>query len=227
MLIGRLSCRRWIRVPAAIVLTSAWLAAAPISAADCSADPANILEHCGFQSATNVTTPTEWKLTGAGAPCFATGSYSHDATDGSNTPPPSLASMVANTVLDSTVHRFDFCQCEDSPPAGSYGYGIDLRGPAGLTIFACSVSIQSATGAGCTGTIGTLDTASITMLTGAWQQIGGGGGDIAVVPAATAAVRFDVTCFMPDPGASQVFRLDNAFLGVGSTPVELQSFEVD
>lgn len=64
------------------------LAGRTSEAADCSSDAANILEHCGFQSSTDVTTqPNEWILGGDVAPCFSVGTFSHNAADGSNTPP--------------------------------------------------------------------------------------------------------------------------------------------
>jgi hypothetical protein len=192
-------------------------------AADCSGDPANILEHCGFQSSTDVTAPTEWILGGGVAPCFSVGTFSHDAADGSN----STASMVGVTVTESTVQRVDFCQCENSPPAGDYGYGIDIKGPTGLEVFGCVVNINSHAAAGCTGAADSLDSAFITELTGAWQQIGGGAGDIAVIPAATASVLFHVTCFRSNVDGEDTYKFDNAFLGIGSTPVELQAFDVE
>lgn len=135
--------------------------------------------------------------------------------------------MTAVTVTSTTVQRVDFCQCEDSPPAGNYGFGIDVKGPEDLEVFGCIVNINSHAAAGCTGAANSLDSAFITVLTGDWQQIGGGAGDIAVIPAATASVLFHVTCFRSNVDGEDTYLFDNAFLGVGLVPVELQKFQVD
>ena len=218
-------CRlvRPIRGAALLAACAVFLIGERPLAADCSGDPANILEHCGFQSSTDVTAPTEWLLGGNVAPCFSVGTFSHDAADGSN----SLGSLVAVTVTSTTVQRVDFCQCEDSPPAGNYGYGIDIKGPTGLVVFGCIVNINTHAAAGCTGAANQADSAFITMLSGAWQQIGGGAGDIAVIPAATPSVLFHVTCFRSNVDGEDTYKFDNAFFGIGSAPVELRAFDVE
>ena len=178
------------------------------AAADCPG-AANILTNCGFAADLS-----GWSTSGSGT----FGTFAHDATDGSTSPAGSLEGTMGDGGAGSGF--LEFFQCVVSPAAATYNFGINMRVVSGSApTGGCNVVMNSYTNASCTAGQSFLSFVNLAP-NGSWQLALKTGVSISSV----AAVDLNVTCFGTG-GVGTVLRFDNAFLGVGLTPVTLQRFE--
>lgn len=187
-----------------VALAPAW--------ANCNQAGNLIGSNCNFDVAGDVS---NWTVVNADS-CV------HNAADGSS----GVGNMECNAVSSSGnfVVRVNFCMTSGVAASTNYGYGADARfvSTAG-TVPTCTVEASDWSGANCSTNINGATTplapgVTYTQSTAASYATGG---------TATTA-RVELFCISANVGAGDfVVRFDDAFFGVGLTPVELQQFSVE
>jgi hypothetical protein len=177
-----------------------------LAAQDCASQAANLLSNCGF----NVSSATGWE--------YLNGSTAAQETTTCGT------LCNANRVTGNLGIRFR--QCLAGPlPAGSYGFGVKARA-ANVDVDSCEVRIGLFANLACpiadppvSTFVATLDTftQSAYDLVAATNALPGAG---------YASVEFRVNCPVFGGGTSTAL-FDDAFFGIGLTPVELLEVAIE
>lgn len=169
--------------------------------------PGNLLQNCGFD-----TDLRGWDL--------RFGGYTREPVDGASHP----GSMTALARLSPESAGLGFRQdVHGLLPDTQYGFGIRARLLNG-TVSYCTLFVRRYADVACTVPVpGAPEPAPGLVLSAGWSQATS---VFLTGPAAPACARFSVSC---TSFGAKLFslRFDDAFLGVGLVPVELQSFSVE
>ncbi len=182
----------------------------------CSAQPQQLLTNCAFDSTT-----TGWSFP-AGF-----GMFSHNNSVGNN----AVGSLECASEIDGTIHWCQAQQCIAVSASTMYGAGFDVMLLVDLTggygYMANSQARVTSYSDMCSTIIGASSQAGATVFptTAGWVQTSG---DITTEVGATHA-RFEMNIFVNGGVAGDEISgvFDDAFFGLGMTPVELQTFQVD
>jgi hypothetical protein len=172
---------------------------------------------CDFDAAGDVS---NWTIESADSCVF-------NGADGSN----AVGNLECNAFFSSALGRFQvrvsYC-ASGATGATDYNYGVDARLVSALgSPPSCNVRLIDFTGAGCTSNIDADNPVTYTPVSGSYTQSPAAN---YVVGAGTTTVRLEVECISGPPAPSPddfTIRLDDAFIGVGLVPVELEQFSVE
>ncbi len=169
--------------------------------------PGNLVANCGFTSSS-----TGWSLVW---PLLMFSSL-----DGS--PNGSGPGCLGGQPISMQMPFFGFQQCVSGlQPNTSYGFGIDSRTLDPSVNSSCSLAVMEHPAADCNG--GVLQGHSVGIALGDWAQYDG----TFVSNAGVQSATFSVFCSDGALDPALKVRFDDAFLGAGLVPVELQRFELD
>lgn len=168
----------------------------------------NLVTNCGFD-----TNLTGWTSTVADPAC------AHNAADGS--------SAVGNSECGAFLNAPNFqlqlssTACLDVNPSTTYGLGADFRLVSGGTVN-CLVRAEAHNDNTCTSPNFSHETPVISPITSYTQASG-----FITTGMTHGSVLMRVLCDSPAAQGDFVVRIDDVFLSVGLTPVELQEFSVE
>jgi hypothetical protein len=121
------------------------------------------------------------------------------------------------------VPFFGFQQCASGlTPNTAYGYGIDSRAVDPSVGSSCSVGVAEFADAACGGTV-LASHAQGLALSATWTQAD----ETFTSTPTTHSALLSVFCSDGALEPALQVRFDDAFLGSGLTPVELQRFEIE
>ena len=193
------------------------------------ADPSNLLsaDLCGFDTAASVNQTTGWwKVLPEfiGDPDW--GNFVHSATGGRTSP-----GSMAGTSVDNGPPPFGFgsllgaryCLPHAVAIGDTLGFGGWVRIDTGAVNY-CEVSLFTSDSADCS--TGSLDVAFYDVYTvpaGTWTKLNSGDVTLTATTAA-AGVELRMACLA---NADFTATFDDAYIGPGMVPVELQSVSID
>lgn len=169
----------------------------------------NLVSNCGFTSGI-----AEWTV--------IAGSCSPDVSDGSS----AVGNINCSGVISGFEESVSIRRCISPISASTvYAFGFDLRVVAASpTAPQCQMTWTTTDAAACGGTpLDTAGTGYFGVVAGPYTQSPSTSFNSG--PSA-AAVNLTIQCTAPN-GSPYTVRFDDVFLGIGLTPVELQSVSVE
>lgn len=170
----------------------------------------NLVDECGFPDATFAP---PWTI--------EVGTCSHSSS-ASNSP----FSLQCDSFDNTLNHQVRISQCLPAGTDAVYAYGADASLFSNNTVPTCTVEISDWSGPTCN--VGNVDSASTPLVPGTAPTYNQSSPATYDTDATTDSVQILIRCLAPT-GAGEAFtiRLDDVFVGVGLTPVELQEFSVE